>query len=162
MSVLVNDPGVASAHAMHLNRLRRRAECWSDLLVGYLTMTEDLSEFAAEPVRACEFASDFREEGTQTWSLLFASLRASFSSAFNLPSPNGDLNAEIAASVISCFQPELFDSTGLLRSLWLSRLQRTTSETQCMIEALFADERGPQAVEKVDSGRDFFRRRFSH
>jgi hypothetical protein len=162
MSVLVNDPAVAPAHALLLNRLRRRAECWSDLLVGYLGLAEDVSEFAAEPARAREFAGDFRREGTRTWPLLFASLRASFSSAFKLASPNADLNAEIAASVISCFQPELFDSTGLLRSLWLSRLQRTTNETQCMVEALFADEHGSQAGEQAVGGRDLFRRRFSY
>ena len=162
MSLLVNGPTIDSQHALQLNRLRRRAECWSDLLVGYLCMTEDVAEFAAEPVRAREFAHDFSEDASLAWSLLFASLRASFSSAFEVPSPNADLNAEIAAGVIACFAPELFDSTGLLRSLWMSRLQRTTTDTQCMIEDLFVEETSPQLLSKAwaPSHRDTFRRRF--
>ena len=50
-------------------------------------------------------------------------------------SPNPELNARIAA-IISCFPPELFDSTGLLRSLWLLRLTNIAEDTQGMIEAL--------------------------
>jgi hypothetical protein len=163
MSLLVNSPSVARPAAQHLNRLRRRAECWSDLLVGHLSVAEDLSEFGAEPARAREFANDFREEGRRAWSLLFASLKSSFSSSFDLPSPNADLNAEIAAGVIACFGPEVFDSTGLLRSQWMSRLQRTSHDTACMIESLFAEERDPQvtSLAQVTADRDFFKRRFS-
>ena len=118
----------------------RRAESWSDLLVGYLSVTEDVCQFAADSERARDFAEDFRDEGSRTWSLMFASLRASFATAFDRTSPNADLNGEIAAGVILCFQPEVFDATGLLRPLWISRLQYATNETQCMIDALFSDD----------------------
>jgi hypothetical protein len=163
MSLLVNGPAIEPPYALHLNRLRRRAECWTDLLIGYVSMTENLTEFAAEPARGREFAADFREQGSRAWSLLFASLRASFASAFDLASPNADLNAEIAAGVISCFGPGAFDSTGLLHSLWMSRLQRASHETQCMIDALFAEEIGPRHARdaKVANDREFFKRRFS-
>ncbi len=162
LSLLVNGPGLNRKTAIHLNRLRRRAECWADLLVGYLSTVEDLSEFAAEPTRAREFSSDFREEGTHRWGLLLASLRASFATAFEFPSPNADLNGEIAAGVIAGFQPEIFDSTGLVRTLWLTRLQRTTAETQGMIDALFMDGIDPvdHRAAPVPSDSEFLRRRF--
>ncbi|MBI2823074.1 MAG: hypothetical protein HYX69_00120 [Planctomycetia bacterium] len=162
LSLLVNGPAIGGRPAIELNQLRRRAECWSDLLVGYLNTTEDLSEFGADPPRARQFADDFRDEGTHAWSLLFASLRASFAHGFDFPSPNADLNTEIATSIISCFAPELFDSTGLVRSLWASRLLHATNETQGLIEALFCAERGTgedRAV-GVAAERPFPRRRF--
>ncbi len=162
LSLLVNGPFIEEEEAVRLNRLRRKAECWSDLLVGFLSTATDLTEFAADPIRAGDFAEDFREEGARAWTLLFASMRTSFVAAFEFPSPNADLNGEIAAGVISCFQPEVFDSTGLLRSLWLSRLQHTTNETQCMIEALFVDGADRAAAPHTGEARDreFLARRF--
>jgi len=162
LSLLVNGPLIDSEDAVRLNRLRRKAECWSDLLVGFLSTSTDLTEFAADPVRAGDFAEDFREEGARAWTLLFASLRTSFVAAFEFPSPNADLNGEIAAGVISCFQPEVFDSTGLLRSLWISRLQHTTNETQCMIDALFVDgvDHATAHHDGATRERDILARRF--
>jgi hypothetical protein len=163
LSLLVNGPSVEPRAALRLNRLRRRAECWTDLLVGQLSTTEDLTEFAAEPVRAREFAADFREQASQAWPLLFASLRTSFVPSFDFTSPNADLNAEIASGVISCFAREAFDSTGLLHSMWMARLQRASQETQCMIDALFAEELPARSTPDatIANDREFFRRRFS-
>ncbi|HVU90409.1 MAG TPA: hypothetical protein VHD36_24000 [Pirellulales bacterium] len=162
MSMLVNSPLIDAATAQRLDRLRRRAECWSDLLVGFISMTHDVCEFGSNAERARDFADDFRDEGPQAWSLMFASLRASFATAFDRPSPNADLNGEIAAGIVLCFQPEIFDSTGLLRPLWISRLQHATNETQCMIDALFSDdyEQHETAVAEGTIDREFVRRRF--
>jgi hypothetical protein len=162
MSLLVNSPLIDVASAQRLDRLRRRAECWSDLLVGFLSVTEDVTEFGADSQRARDFSEDFREDGTRAWSLMFASLRASFATAFERPSPDADLNGEIAAGVILCFQPEVFDSTGLLRPLWISRLQHTTNETQVMIDSLFSDERNERIAEaNIGDEGEFVRRRFT-
>jgi hypothetical protein len=46
------------------------------------------------------------------------------------------MNGRIGESILSCFQPELFDSTGLFRSLWLSRLSSSTRDVQGMIDEL--------------------------
>ena len=51
-------------------------------------------------------------------------------------SPNEDLNAEIGSAILSCFPAELFDSTGLFRSLWLHRMSNVTSDVEGMIDAL--------------------------
>ena len=138
LSLLVNGPALASRHAVRLNRLRRRAECWSDLLVGYLETTVDVSEFGADRNRTRNFHEDFRHQRRREWPLLLTSLRAGFATAFDQRSPNVDLNAEIAASVLSFFPPQLFDANGTLRSQWVSRLLHTTEETQGLIDSLFA------------------------
>jgi hypothetical protein len=75
---------------------------------------------------------------------MLASLRAAFRQGPSSSSPNADLNAQIASAILSCFPPELFDATGLFRSLWLSRLTSTTCDAQGMIEDLLAlDTRRP-------------------
>ena len=75
--------------------------------------------------------------GRHAWPLVLASLRAAFRQVLGPESPNADLNARIAASILACFPAELFDSTGLLRSLWLMRLTNVAEDTQGMIDELF-------------------------
>ncbi|HEY8368605.1 MAG TPA: hypothetical protein VIM86_04745, partial [Thermodesulfobacteriota bacterium] len=56
-------------------------------------------------------------------------------------SPNADLNERIAAGILACFPPELFDSTGLFHSLWMVRLRYATEEAEGMLEELIRTER---------------------
>ena len=135
LNLMVRGRGIDAEAAVKLNRLRRRTERWTDLLVGHLTDTYDVSEFAVDPKRAKDFAEDLH-----AWPLLMASLRAAFQRGLSPDSPNADLNARIAAAILSCYPPELFDSTGLLRCLWMMRLTNITEDTQGMIEDLLALE----------------------
>lgn len=145
LTLLVRGPGIDAEAAVKLNHLRRRTERWTDLLVGYLIGLHDVAEFAADCTRARDFAEDLRygghlEGGRQAWPLVLSSLRAAFKHGLCSASPNADLNARIASSILSCFQPELFDSTGLFRSLWLTRLANVTNDAQGMIEDLLTSE----------------------
>jgi len=114
--------------------------------VGYLAGLGDVSGFAVNPERARDFGEDLccRSDsagGRRAWPLLLASLREAFGSALQPGSPNADLNAKIASGVLSCFPPELFDSLGLLRSLWMLRLTHLTDDAQGMIEELLGTDR---------------------
>lgn len=140
LTLLFHGPGVVSQQAVELNRLRRQTERWTDLLVGHLACREDVSELAADPKRSREFARELRSR-EDTWPLVWAALRGSVAAEVTRPSPNPDLNAEIAASIVASFSPELFDSTGLLRCGWMARLWTTSHETQGLIDELFASER---------------------
>ena len=147
LTLLVRASNVNAAWAMRLNGLRRRCERWTDLLVGYLTGLEDVADFAVEPDRARDFAEDLRYRsnlagGRQAWPLVLSSLRAAFRQGLTGESPNADLNGQIAASILACFPAELFDSTGLFRSLWLTRLTNMVGDTQGMLDSLIALERG--------------------
>jgi hypothetical protein len=148
LTLLVSGPGIHAEEAVKLNRLRRRTERWTDVLVGRLSERQDLSEFAIDPERAREFAGDLRHQSHQrggrfAWPLTLASLRAAFQNGLSPVSPNADLNEAIAASILSCFHDQLFDSTGLLHSPWLTRLTRITNDTQGMIDELLCLEGGP-------------------
>ena len=71
-----------------------------------------------------------------------------------------DLNARIAASLLSCLQPELFEATGLLRSAWLMRMSNVTEDAQGMIDELVAIEEPASAVASVGTPRSGRLRRF--
>lgn len=142
LTLLVHGHGLDTGDAARLNRLRRRAERWSDLLIGNLAGMHGVGEFAISPERANEFSKDLRDNGGEfAWSLTLASLRAAFQRGLGLVSPNEDLNARIAASILACFPAELFDSTGLFHSLWLMRLMSIAADTQGMIDELIGLER---------------------
>jgi hypothetical protein len=148
LKLLLQAPGIRSEDALELNRLRRRTERWADLLLGYLVLTHDVSEFAIEPDRARAFAADLRDEnrvagGELAWQIMLTSLRTAFREAFSQTCPNGDMNARIAAAILGCFPAELFDSRGLFQSTWLARMLRVTDETQILIDDLFESQEQP-------------------
>jgi hypothetical protein len=146
LTLMVRGSVIDAEAAWKLNRLRRRTESWTDLLVGHLAGRYAVSEFAFDPQRAQDFAKDLRDRsqrqgGRQVWPLTLASLRTAFRQGLGAESPNAELNARLAAGILSCFPADLFDSTGLMRSLWLMRLTNVAEETQGMIEDLLALER---------------------
>jgi hypothetical protein len=152
LMLLVRGPGVDAEGAVKLNHLRRRTERWTDLLVGHLARYGDVAEFAIDPDRAVEFSRDLefqtdQKGGRQAWPLLQASLRAAFQRGLARVSPNEDLNAQIASAILSCFPADLFDSTGLFRSLWLHRMSNVTSDVQGMIESLVGS--GPAGAAQI-------------
>jgi hypothetical protein len=147
LMLLVRGPAIDAEGAVKLNHLRRRVERWIDVLVGHLASYGDVSQFAIDVDRAREFSQDLRYQtsqpgGRQAWPLLSASLRAGFQQGLEPVSPNEDLNAAIASAILSCFPGDLFDSTGLFRSLWLTRLTNVTKDVQGMIESLLGPEGG--------------------
>ena len=159
MSILLKQPLVDAPRVAALNRLRRRCERWTDMLVGYLLDTADVSEFAPHPERAKEFGHDLRHEITTgnsaaAWPLTLAALRAAFSQPRFGDSPNADLNGDIAAAILACFPAAMFDATGLIPSLWLVRLAHTAEDTAGMIEDLInSDEAGLTADQAAVSLR---------
>lgn len=141
LMLLVRQPGMSTEEAVMLNRLRRRVERWTDMLIGYLVGIHDVSEFAVDPERAKNFAEDLRYQqkmpgGNIAWSLIRTSLQAGFARPIVAVSPNQDLNRKIAVSLLACFRSELFDGTGLFRSAWLERLSNVTDDAQGMIDEL--------------------------
>jgi hypothetical protein len=162
LKFLAHGPGITSHDAVELNRIRRRMERWTDLLLGHLTTFDDVSEFAVHPDLARDFADDLRAHpawtvGGRAWPLALASMRTGFHRGGNDVSPNGDLNARIVSAILACFPPELFDSTGLIRTLWMSRLAGTAADLQGMVSDLFqgdhrAEGEGPPFVARMKRG----------
>jgi hypothetical protein len=145
LMLLVRGPGIDADAAMKLNLLRRRIERWTDLLVGYLLGIGDVGEFAIDSQRAKDFSQDLHYQcntpgGRHAWPLVLSSLRAAFRQGLAAVSPNADLNLRIASAILGCFPAELFDSTGMFRSLWMVRLFSAASDMQGMIDDLISLE----------------------
>jgi len=161
LTALVRNRGIDAESAVKLNHLRRRTERWTDLLVGYLGTLGDVGEFAIDAERAGEFGEDLGYHrrspgGRAAWPLLLASLRETYGCRLRPESPNADLNGQIASSILSCFEPELFDSLGLLRSLWLERLSHAADDAVGLIDDLLApaertpaEQPGPTTVARL-------------
>ena len=154
MSMLLKQPRVDAPRVAALNRVRRRCERWTDMLIGYLLDAADVSEWAPHPERAKEFGNDLRHELTSgnsaaAWPLTLAALRATFAQPRFGDSPNADLNGDIAAAILACFPADMFDATGLIPSLWLVRLAHTAEDTAGMIDDLIRSDEGGLGADEV-------------
>jgi hypothetical protein len=153
MALLLHGQGLGTQQSMTLNRLRRRVERWTDVLIGGLLHTGgkyDLREFAVEPERAQDFAADLAIErqdpsGRQAWRLTLVSLRSAFQNRLSPAAANPDANARIASSILGCFPGDLFDSTGLFQSLWMLRLSANASDAQGLLSDLLCPHPAPSS-----------------
>lgn len=127
LTLLAQGPGINSYEALELNRLRRRAERWTDLLLGQVLLVADASPLAFDADLAREFADELRgqpawQPGGNAWSLALSSLRASFHPVPQYVSPYADLNSQIASAVIAAFPSEAFESAGTPLPQWARSL----------------------------------------
>lgn len=147
LELLLHDGSFSMQQAVSLNRVRRRAERWTDVLLGGLLDTCDVREFTVQPDRAQDFAIDLARRrgdpgGRQAWRLTLVSLRAAFQRGLSPFAANADANARITASILGAFQGDLFDSTGVFQSLWMMRLAANASDAQGMISDLLKSASG--------------------
>jgi len=137
--LLVSPANACLRHTESLQSLQGRCQRWTDLLLAYLSSDMRAEEFSFVPARVQEFAVDAsRHLGSATsngaaTTMLSAGMRSTLEVLSVGDTPNADLNRQIAAAVLACFGPEFFDSHGLLRSVWLDRLQTVPDETLALI-----------------------------
>ena len=126
-----------------LNSTRRRIERWTDLLLGQLPDIEASRRFGYQPNRVLDFAdevaNDTNSANAEARRLLYAaSLREDLRKTCNQYSANPDINRRIAAGILACFPTDRFDSYGMPKSIQLIWLERTTDDTQILIDNLNA------------------------
>lgn len=119
-----------------LDRLRRRVERWTDVLLGPL-MTHygnDLSDFAFDPRRALDFGEDqsqarFSSSARPAWSFLLAGLRSAFP---NHPShaSSCDPTIPILRSILALFPEDAFHPEGAIQSLRRTRVTRASEHSE--------------------------------
>ncbi len=116
LGLLLRSPPIDAKYAVKLNRLRRQTERFGDRLV--------------EKVESPGAAATDWDGGDE-----IIDPGACFSAA----SPNPELNARIAASVIAAFPPELLDGVELRHPLWYALVINAADEAQSMIDGLLAE-----------------------
>jgi len=144
LNLMLFGHGFEVDEAFALNRVRRRTESWTDVLLAMLGDDRRVREFAFCGERLRDFANQSRGDraAAAREPLVVASLRVSYQKDLMPISPNADLNDRIAAAVLGCFAAPKFDSLGLLKPFWLERLMRSASDAQGMVDELLAPE-GP-------------------
>ncbi len=116
LRLLLRAAGSAAAWTTEVDRIRRRAERWTDLLIAHMLGACDGTEFAFDADRTLALAGQLRERDNGAVSdghLLLASLRCAFRDVRLHPSPNADLQSRIAASILHWFPESMFDGAGV-------------------------------------------------
>jgi hypothetical protein len=146
LTLLADGRALAHDETLAIDHLRRRIERWTDMLLAHFAGAIDIEEFAHEPARARDFASDRdanddRAQRRLTSQLVLASIRASVATILSDRSPSADLNRRIAGAILGHFGAGLLDTSVPPQSLWLQRLSLAASEAQGMIDELVAIDR---------------------
>ncbi len=149
LRLLLDSMASLQDETLALNRLRRQAESWNDLLIGHLPQDPEIQELAFDRQRAADFAQDLLEQpamrnGGFTWQLLTTSLRGSFASLVQSSPAHAELNRQVAAGILATFEPNVFNATGVLHGRLVQRVAKITDDTQVMLDELWSLEKPTQ------------------
>jgi hypothetical protein len=146
MQLVVRGHGCSLEEGVLLNRLRRHTERWTDRLLGHLACDQDVARFAFQSRRALECAADARDAqghplNPHATQLAWTSLRAFFTRELTDVSPNADLNARIARSILACCDGTFGDSFLSQPADWLLRLTQLADDAVAWIDDLLQLDR---------------------
>jgi hypothetical protein len=133
LRLLVHANSMPSERMAEIDRLRRRVERWTDLLVGPFVARfgEPLDPFAFDPRRARDFgeeqfAARFQATSQPSWTFLLAGLRSAFPRAKPFtPAAINDPLLPILRSILASFPDDAFGGGGSMKSLLWSRANRS-------------------------------------
>ena len=131
LSLLANGPHVSMHDLSVVDRLRRRTERWTDLLLGHLVQDFDVGDFAFEERRARDFANDQLRAGESgmlhpACSFLLTSLRLAFPQTHTEVTEREITQQKVTQAVMAYFPVGSFQLHGPFRSIPNARLGRTT------------------------------------
>lgn len=149
-AVLASREHAAFRDMTRFRSLRFRLHALTDRLVGCFLPLAPVAAFAhdaPEATRVGTLASGRMARGREPidWPellRLISHLRAECGAA----GPNAEQNRRVVAAAMGLFDPEMFDSFGLLRTTWLRRLERMHRETSVLIEDWLAPGEGKTAA----------------
>ena len=122
MSRLLQQPESLSKHVAEIERMRRRCDRWTDLLIGNLAGSRDLFEFAFEVERARDFATESMEYDPSTGPhpvehLVAAGLRMAFIGQLPDTPLAEPAYLRLVQSILGALPQEAFHRDGSLRSV---------------------------------------------
>ncbi|TWT98960.1 hypothetical protein Pla100_21260 [Neorhodopirellula pilleata] len=132
--------GCAVQDAVRLNKLRVVVERWIDALIGHLSGADpSLVRYGIDSSRTRAHAEEAGTMSTApgretiawlTQASMTDGLRRIIAKTPSLP----HANREVANSAMMILRPDLFDSVGVLKSLWVHRIQNDSDRTDQMIQ----------------------------
>ena len=140
MRLLLEDPTANPESFDQLNKLRRKVERWTDLLLGQLPNLETATLFAYQANRVADFSEEkaqYTSNQSTARQLIFAnSMPDDLRQFANRYPANPELNRKIAGGLLNCFSTDRFDSLGLPKSILRIWLEKATLDTQLYLENL--------------------------
>jgi hypothetical protein len=164
--VILKARGPAAVKAEQLNRVRQGIESWTDVLIGRMALrsTEPL-QYAIDHDRATEYAEEATLQGhgvTRRTSnaLMNISMHETISQRLSSEPALPAANREVSRSVMLMLRPELFDSVGSLKSLWMHRIENSAEQTDRMLDELTsADIHDAETSDSLElTGGSYFER----
>ena len=133
---LASEIGLSPVEAAQVDRFRRRCERWCDLLIGPLAGRGHVTDFAVNPDRAADFATESTCDptGSATRPLIDAGLRLTFLPADILRAcgcaqPRNRAAAALSMAMLLSFPPGAFDRDGRLRGPGVGRVARLVADS---------------------------------
>lgn len=132
LQLLVDGFTAQASHVAAIDRWRRKAERWTDLLLGEMVLRDDVPEFACEPRRSREFGVDYFQNQTHaaqlcTWQLIAAGMRTAFATNDSAVSPVGAVAEDLFRAILACLPEDAFRPDGPSYALRTIRLHRSQS-----------------------------------
>jgi hypothetical protein len=143
LQLLLTSRVIPLVAAVRINSLRTLIERWSDALLGHLhaDSAKENDFYSVDVNRMRAFSEDARllptgtARATAGW-LLCAAMRDSLLRRANSKHLCANENRAVADAVLLCLRPDLFDSVGMMKSLWLHRLERGAEQTDRVLDQL--------------------------
>lgn len=136
LRLLLHSNHLPADQLAELDRLRRRVERWTDMLLGPLVAHygNELADFAFDPRRARDFGEDqsqarFGSTSRPAWSFLLAGLRSAFPNPPGRTSDN-DPTLPILRSIMALFPEDAFHPEGHIQSLQQTRVARASEHCE--------------------------------
>ncbi len=131
LSLILNGSHVPKNELAKTDRLRRRTERWTDLLLGHLVKRYGVGEFAFDERRALDFGEDQLSEsagGTANaaWEFILTGLRLAFPPTQTVEPHDLKTHDGIMNSIVACFPTDAFQSSGPLKSDLSARISRSS------------------------------------
>jgi len=156
MRMMVAGNMVSAHDAVKLNRIRRRAERWSDMMLASFLPNRKLMHLAFDINRAEDFAQDLQfsrpdEQRLQMWKIILTGVSTSFTADLDYRSANHRLNRQISDGILACVpkQEQLDCPFAFLlvdddpideQSGWYERMDSTTTDAQDLVDHLLASD----------------------
>jgi hypothetical protein len=130
--------------AEQLDKLRRRSERWTDLLLAHVAHTCNVNELAYDMSRVIDFAETLSKDSPDQLAsqLLIESVRQPLGKNLRVACPNPQLNQRIAESILACLGPDVCDSCGSTGYLWELRLHNMVDDAMRMVQRLSHESEG--------------------
>lgn len=149
LRLILHDLQLPVSEVARVDRLRRKAERWADILIGHLALNYQLDEFVYEPERAVEFGEGqlreiLRATDEPLWEFVLTGIRLAFAHQQDAASSD-DWNQKIVRSILGSFPADSFDEFGTFKTIRRGRIERGSVGSDRVLGALSAamEERLP-------------------